>query len=134
MPDPRQNRGNLYNMTYSPLAIKRRQVLGDLYSICDGIDKVPIILEGENNETIGYADESLGKYADAFLFHVPEEVCKKLATGHYLYSFEHEWADPDSTGPRRRIVLNSIHLTGRKVLAPVSRSAKKAARLEGTAS
>ena len=117
-------------MTYSPLAIKRRQVLGDLYSICDGIDQVPIHLIGEEDEIIGFADESLGKYADAFLFHVPEDVCKKLATGHYMYSFEHEYSDPKATGPHRRITLVSIHLTGRKILAPVSRSSKKAALLQ----
>jgi hypothetical protein len=117
-------------MTYSPLAIKRRQVLGDLYSICDPIDQVPIILDGETNENIGFADESLGKYADAFLFHVAEDVCKKLATNHYLYSFDYEYADPEATGPGRRIILTNIHLTGRQVLAPVSRSAKKAAQLQ----
>jgi hypothetical protein len=115
-------------MTYSPLAIKRRQVLGDLYSVCDGIEQVPIFLDGETDENIGFADESLGKYADAFLFHVPEDICKKLATGHYIYSFEYEYADPDATGPHRRIILTCIHLTGRKVLAPVSRSSKKAAQ------
>ena len=114
-------------MTYSPLAIKRPQVLGDLYNLCDAIDQVPIILAGETNANIGFADESLGKYADAFLFHVPEEVCKKLATSHYIYSFDYEYSDPESTGPHRRITLKCIHLTGRKVVAPVSRSAKKAA-------
>ena len=117
-------------MTYSPLAIKRPQVLGDLYSVCDAIDQVPIMLVGEDNANIGFADESLGKYADAFLFHVPEEVCKKLATSHYIYSFDYEYTDPEATCPNRRITLKCIHLTGRKVVAPVSRSSKKAALLQ----
>jgi hypothetical protein len=116
-------------MTYSPLAIKRRHVLGDLYSRCDAVDRIPVFLEGEEDD-IGFVDESLGKYADAFLFHLPEDICKKLATGHYIYSFDHEFVDDGSTDTKRRITLNRIRLTGRKVLAPVSRSSKKAAMLQ----
>jgi hypothetical protein len=117
-------------MTYSPLAIKRRQVLGDLYPDCDSVESVPVHLDNADGEQIGYVDESLGHYADAFLFHVPEDVCKKLSTGHYIYSFDYDYTDPDSTGRHRRITINSIFLTGRKVLSPVSRSAKKAAAID----
>src|SRR5687768_3330989 len=119
-------------MTYGPLAIKRRQVLGDLYADCDPVESVPVHLDNADGEKIGFADESLGHYADAFLFHVPEDVCKKLSTGHYIYSFDYDYTDPGSTGRHRRITLNSIFLTGRKVLSPVSRSSKKAAAAEIT--
>lgn len=114
-------------MTYSPLAIKRRQVLGDLYPLCDNLEMVPVHLDNADGEKIGYADESLGHYADAFLFHLPEDVCKKLSTGHYIYSFDYDYTDPDATGRHRRITLNYIFLTGRKVPDAVSRSSKKAA-------
>ena len=114
-------------MSYSPLAIKRRQVLGDLYSVCDPVEEIPVYLENAEGEKIGFADESLGHYADAYLFHLPEDVCKKLSTGHYIYSFDYDYSDPDSTGRNRRIKLNYIFLTGRKAPDAVSRSSKKAA-------
>ncbi|CAN5519711.1 hypothetical protein BH10ACI3_BH10ACI3_19280 [soil metagenome] len=113
-------------MTYSPLAIKRRQVLGDLYALCDNVEMVPVHLDNAEGEKIGHVDESLGHYADAYLFHLPEDVCKKLSTGHYIYSFDYDYSDPDSTGRHRRIKLNYIFLTGRKVPDAVSRSSKKA--------
>jgi hypothetical protein len=114
-------------MTYSPLAIKRRQVLGDLYALCDNVEMVPVHLDNADGEKIGFADESLGHYADAYLFHLPEDVCKKLSTGHYIYSFDYDYSDPDSTGRNRRITLNCICLTGRKAPVPASRNSKKAA-------
>ena len=114
-------------MTYSPLAIKRRQVLGDLYGQCDTVEMVPVHLDNADGEKIGYADESLGHYADAYLFHLPEDVCKKMATGHYIYSFDYDYTDPDATGRNRRITLNYIFLNGRKVPEAVSRSGRKAA-------
>ena len=114
-------------MSYSPIAIKRRQVLGDLYSVCDPVEMIPVHIENAEGEKIGHADESLGHYADAYLFHLPEDVCKKLSTGHYMYSFDYDYSDPDSTGRNRRIKLNYIFLTGRKAPDAVSRSSKKAA-------
>ena len=113
-------------MTYSPLALKRRQVLGDLYSICENLEMVPVHLDNAEGELIGHVDESLGHYADAYLFHLPEDVCKKLSTGHYLYSFDYDYSDSESTGRNRRIKLNYIFLTGRKVNEAVSRQSKKA--------
>lgn len=110
-------------MSYSPLAIKRRQVLGDLYPVCDPVEMVPVHIDNADGEKIGYADQSLGHYADAFLFHLPEDICKKLSTGHYIYSFDYDYSDPETTGRNRRITLNYIFLTGRKA---VSRAAKKA--------
>ncbi len=114
-------------MSYSPLAIKRRQVLGDLYAVCDPVEMVPVYLENADGEQIGHVDESLGHYADAYLFHLPEDVCKKLSTGHYIYSFDYDYTDPDATGRNRRIKLNYIFLTGRKAPDAVSRTSKKAA-------
>ncbi|HTK37226.1 MAG TPA: hypothetical protein VL325_01925 [Pyrinomonadaceae bacterium] len=114
-------------MMYSPLAIKRRQVLGDLYGRCDNIVSIPVYLDDTEGEMIGYADESLGHYADAFLFHLPEDVCKKLSTGHFVYSFNYDFSDPSDTRPagKRRVTLVNICLSGRKVPDAASRPVQK---------
>lgn len=102
-------------MAYSPLAITRRHVLGDFYTQCDRIESIPVYLDETGGEVLGSVDEGLGHYADAFLFHLSEENCKKLSSGGFTYSVNCEYAkgekDPKS---RRRIVLSSITLKGRK--------------------
>jgi hypothetical protein len=115
-------------MTYGPIAIKRRQVLGDLYGKCDKVEWIPVFMESSDGEALGHADESLGHYADAFLFHLPEEICKRLSTGHYNYSFNYDYTDPDASGPasQRRITLTNICLVGRKVPEASSKPVKKA--------
>lgn len=113
-------------MTYSPLAITRRHVLGDLYSRCEAVVNVPVYLNDVDGEMIGYIDEGLGHYADAFLFHIPEDLCKKLSTGHYTYSFDYDYSEDEAEKGRfRRIKLNSICLTGRPVAPPAGRQLKK---------
>lgn len=102
-------------MTYSPLSLSRRHVLGDLYSRCEPVVNVPVYLNGADGEMLGYADQALGHYADAFSFHLTEEYCKKLSAGHFTYSFDYEFAEPDEKGGKnRRIRLNSIVLVPRK--------------------
>jgi hypothetical protein len=103
-------------MTYSPLTISRRHVLGDFYRRCESSVTIPVYLSGSDGDMIGYADESLGKYADAFTFHLSEEVCKKLAAGQYTYSFAYEFTDASAEIPdfRRQIRLTSITITMRK--------------------
>jgi len=112
-------------MTYSPLAIKRRQVLGPLYPICDNLETVPVRLENADGEELGYADESLGLYADAYLFHLPEDVCKKLSTGHYIYSFDYEVLCDEGDESHKHICIHCIYLTGRKAPDAVSRTSKR---------
>ena len=113
-------------MTYSPLALKRRHVLGDLYPICENVVTVPVYLDNDQGEMIGYADESLGHYADAFLFHLPEDVCKKLSSGHFIYSFNYDYTGVAAAGKKRRISLTNICLTAKTV--PESPTAIAAAR------
>lgn len=103
-------------MAYSPLAIKRRNILGDLYNFCETVENIPVYLENEPSEQIGFADESLGHYADAFLFHLPEDICKKLSTGHYNYAFDYELLEKDEAiENKKRIKLNHITLVGRRI-------------------
>lgn len=99
-------------MSYSPLAVKRSYVLGDLYPKCEAISSIPVFLNDKSGELLGYADESLGRYADAFLFHLPEDICKKLSTGHFNFSFDYSFSGGE-IGPKKRIVLNHIVLIGK---------------------
>lgn len=115
-------------MTYGPISLSRRHVLGELYSRCEAIESVPVFLDGGDGEMLGYADESLGHYADAFCFHLPEDICKKLSSGHFTYSFEYELTGPDDAS-KNRVKLSRIILNARKGYAkPVPRS-KPDARL-----
>jgi hypothetical protein len=100
-------------MSYSPLAIKRHYVLGDIYKHCDTVESIPVYLNEVSEEALGYVDESLGIYADAFLFHLPEDVCKKLSTGHYNYSFDY---DVLFTDKKKHYKLNCILLIAKKAL------------------
>jgi hypothetical protein len=95
--------------------MSRRHVLGDLYSRCDAIvENIPVYREGDEGEVIGYVDQSLGHFADAFSFHLPDDVCKKLATGHFVYLFNYVHSDPAHTDSRSQVTLSSITLVGRK--------------------
>ena len=99
-------------MAYSPLAIKRSQVLGDLYKHCEPIENIPVYLNDSAGELLGHADQSLGHYADAFSFHLPEDICKKLSTGHYNYTFDYEVFESEIE-KKNRVRLNHIILTGK---------------------
>lgn len=102
-------------MAYSPLSLARRHVLGDLYARCDSLsDKVPVYLSGVEPELLGHVDEGLGHFADAFTFHIPDELCKKLSAGHFQYSFDYDYSEPKLEGSHGRIKLNSITLNVRK--------------------
>lgn len=104
-------------MSYSPLTLSRRHVLGDLYTICERVSQVPVYLNDTAGERLGFVDESQGHYADAFTFHISEENCKKLAAGHFQYAFNYEFASrTDSRLPshRRRVKLTSITFLARK--------------------
>lgn len=92
-------------MAYSPLAIKRSYVLGNLYNRCEVSETVPVYIDTVTEEPAGFVDNSLGKYADAFLFHLPEDVCKKLSTGHFKYGFDYSAAETAN-----KIKLNYIML------------------------
>ena len=105
------------HMAYSPIALSRRHVLGEYYSRCDAIESVPVYLDAPDGELLGQVDESMGKYADAFLFHLSEDLCKKLSAGHFTCSFDFEKVEETDGALRRRIKLNSITLIPRKAYA-----------------
>lgn len=102
-------------MSHSPLSISRRHVLGDLYGRCDPItDNVPVYLSDLENTLLGHMDQCLGHYADAFTFHIPDDVCKKLAADQFTYSINYDHSEPKVEGTRSRVTLNSITLNPRK--------------------
>ena len=115
-------------MSYSPLSLSRRHVLGDLYGRCDPIaENVPVYLDGAEPELLGQADECLGHYADAISFHLPDDFCKKLSAGHFTYSFDYEHAEQGETVGRKRVRIKSITLIARKAYQkPVPKNASKA--------
>lgn len=95
-------------MTYSPIAIKRRNILGDLYGRCEACEeRIPVYLTDKTDEPIGFADEGLGHYADAFRFHVPEDICKKISTSQYNYGLDYEFCDE---AINKKVRLTSILL------------------------
>jgi hypothetical protein len=124
-----------FSMVYSPLTLARRHVLGNLYERCDRIDSsVTVYLNDADGEQLGFVDESMGKYADAFTFHLAEEICKRLAGGQFIYSFDYRVAAKSNQSPKQRIKLTSIFLTMRKGYdKPVARAAAAAHVVEETA-
>ena len=102
-------------MAYGPLALSRKHVLGEHYLRCDAIESVPVYLNDTAGEVLGHVDESMGKYADAYLFHLSEDMCKKLSAGHFTYSFEFENVETEvPAAGRRRMRLVTVMLTARK--------------------
>jgi len=102
-------------MSYSPLAIKRSYVLGNIYKQCDPIESIPVYMNDQSGELLGYVDESSGHYADAFTFNLSEIVCKQLSSSHYDYAFGFEYTeDSDQPINKKRIKLNHMLLVGKK--------------------
>lgn len=115
-------------MAYSPVSISRRHVLGNLYSRCDAIESIPVYLRDDQGEMLGHVDQGLGHYADAFSFHLAEDICKRLSSGQFAYSFSYDYADEnDSTDSGRRLRLNYICLTP---LSPPLKTSAKAVKTE----
>ena len=116
-------------MSYSPVSIARRHVLGSLYGRCNPIESIPVYLIDENGEKLGHVDQGLGHYADAFSFHLAEDICKRLSSGQFAFSFSYEHADDSKPGDNaRRITLTSICLT--PLTPPVKPGVPKAAKVE----
>lgn len=97
-------------MSFNPLSLSRRHVLGDLYPNCEHVtDNVPVYMLGEENELVGHAAESLGHYADALTFHLTDDICKRLSAGQYTYEF-----DLDNMDLQGRVIVRTIFLKARK--------------------
>lgn len=110
-------------MSYSPLAIKRGEVLGEIYKYCDAVESIPVYMNDAAGEVLGQVDESMGCYADTFLFHLPEDICKKLSSNYYKFSFDYEvWYN--KTDKKKHIKLNYITLVGKTGRIPPQQKLK----------
>ena len=115
-------------MSYSPLAIKRSNVLGGIYSQCDAIESIPVYLNDESGELLGYVDESMGHFADAFTFHLSETLCKQLSTNHFDYAFGFDYLEQkEPTASKKRIKLSHIALVKKQPAFTKKISAQKVA-------
>ena len=71
-------------------------------------------LAGGEPDLLGYADEALGHYADAFSFHLDADSCKRLSAGQFSYDIGYEHSEPHTEGTRGRVKLTSITLVRHK--------------------
>ena len=102
-------------MKYSPLTVKRSNVLGDIYKQCDAIESIPVYMNDQSGEPLGYVNESMGPYADVFTFHLPETVCKELSSNNYDYAFDFDYSEKTTQAiNKKRIKLNHILLVLKK--------------------
>src|SRR5215510_10528019 len=102
-------------VSQNPVTLARRHVLGDFHGRCLPIVQIPLYLDTTEGEMVGYVDEGLGVYADAFRFYLSDDLGKKLLSGHFTYSFDYDYADKkDASRSKSRIKLNSITLNSRK--------------------
>lgn|SRR5690554_5146166 len=115
-------------MSSGPISVSRRHVLGDLYNRCEPISSVPVYLGSVEGEVLGHVDQGLGHYADAFSFHLADDVCKKLSAGFFSYAFDYQYSDQEAEpGRLRKVVLNSICLIARQNYErPIARSTRAA--------
>jgi len=111
-------------MSSGPISVSRRHVLGDLYNRCDVISSIPVYLGSVEGEVLGHVDQGLGHYADAFSFHLADDICKKLSAGFFTYAFDYQYSDEASLpGRLKRVKLNSICLIARQNYErPIARS------------
>jgi hypothetical protein len=98
-------------MSIETLSFARRHVLGDMHNRCDEVESVPVYMEGDLETQVGFADQSMGRYRDAFSFHLPADVCKKLSSGHFTFSFGYAHAKAVDLFSKPRIRLTYICLT-----------------------
>ena len=108
-------------MTLNTISFKRHNILGKLYQQCESISSIPVYLNDTSEEPIGTVEESLDRYADAFLFHLPQNVCKKLSTNSYDIGIDYDFAGRDSNSDHHRLKLNHIILAVKKNSEPLPR-------------
>jgi hypothetical protein len=86
----------------NPVTMARRHILGDLNYRCERVQNVPVYLENTAGEVLGFVIESSNQFADALTFHLADDVCKKVATGHFGYSCDYYYTDGNDTARRAR--------------------------------
>jgi hypothetical protein len=108
-------------MDLNTLAFKRRNILGELYQRSEKVDSIPVYINDTNEEPIGTVEESPNQYADAFLFHLPAAICKKLSTNSFDIGIDYNFTDKDKNSNKDRIKLNHIILFVKRNAEPIPR-------------
>ena len=103
------------------LTLKRKHVLGKLYEKCENIENIPVYLEDSAEESIGFADESMGRYVDAFVFHLPDTICRKLSSNGYEVLVD--WVASKTNSGKITINRFTLGTPRSAVIAPVSKRA-----------
>jgi hypothetical protein len=101
-------------MSLQTISIARSQVLGNFNARCEKIELIPVYMSEDMETQIGFVDQSLGPYADAFSFHLPADMCKRLSSGQFSFSFGYDDKARAKKGNQSRITLNYICLTTRQ--------------------
>jgi hypothetical protein len=114
-------------MTYSPLTVKRRNVLGDLCEQCDAIESIPVYLNDVSEEPLGFVTEDTGRYVDVFTFYLSETVCKELSSNNYDYAFDFDYSEKTTQDTKKRIRINHIVLVLKKKPLFIKKSLPKLA-------
>ena len=104
-------------MNLNTIAFKRRRILGELYQQSEPVSNIPVYLNDTSEEPIGTVEESPNHYTDAFLFHLPDAICKKLSNNSYDIGIDYDFADNN----KNRVKLNHIILVVKKGAEPIPR-------------
>ena len=108
-------------MNLNTISFKSRNILGELYKQCDAVSSIPVYLNDTNEEPIGTVEESLNHYADAFLFHLPDNICKKLSSNGYDIGIDYDFTNQNKASLKDRIKLNHIILAAKQGYEPIPR-------------
>ena len=108
-------------MSTNSVAFKRRNILGALYQQSEPVSSIPVYLDDATGEPIGTMEENPNQYADSFIFHLPDNVCKKLSTNSFDIGIDYDFTDEDTEPGNRRVKLNHIILATKKSALPVPR-------------
>lgn len=108
-------------MNFNTISFKRRSILGDLYKRCDTLTNIPIYMNDVSDGPVGTVEESSEHCADAFLFHLPEKICKRLSTNGFDINFDYDFTSITKVSGNDRVKLNYIILADKQEALPIPR-------------
>lgn len=114
-------------MNLNTVIFKRRRILGDLYSQCQGIDNIPVYLDDAGGEPVGTVEESPAQYGDAFVFKLPADICKLFSVDGYDVGVDYDYVDKNKTTNRDPIKMNHIILIAKPKASPYGKRGSRQA-------
>ena len=101
-------------MNPNTVTLKRSNILGKLYKQCDKIGSIAVYMTDSSADPIGTAEESPNHYADAFLFHLPDAICKKLSNNNYDICVDYDFVNKNKVSDKDQVKLNHIILADKQ--------------------